>query len=68
LCLFYQATFTTNENKAYLSAVEWKNITISSVKNLSIKTDWREIIYQMQKDYRQHNHDDDYALKIISNN
>ena len=30
--------------------------------------DWREIIYQMALDYRQHNHDDDFLLKIRENN
>lgn len=29
--------------------------------------DWREIIYQMAKDYNKHNHDDDYALVIARN-
>lgn len=33
-----------------------------------INTDWREIIFQMQKDYRKHNHDDDFELQIIKNN
>lgn len=31
-------------------------------------TDWREIIFQMQKDFRKHHRDDDFALKIIKNN
>ena len=30
--------------------------------------DWREIIFQMQKDYRKHNHDDDFEIKLIQNN
>lgn len=30
--------------------------------------DWRELIFQMQADYRKHNHDDDFELKIITNN
>ena len=31
------------------------------------KTDWRELIYQMALDYRKHNHDDDFALRIVQN-
>lgn len=30
--------------------------------------DWRELIFQMQKDYRKHNRDDDFELRIIQNN
>lgn len=30
--------------------------------------DWRELIYQMALDYRQHNHDDDFLIRIRENN
>ena len=30
--------------------------------------DWREIIYQMAKDYRKHNHDDDFLINVRENN
>ena len=30
--------------------------------------DWREIIYQMALDFRLHNHDDDYLVKVNNNN
>ena len=30
--------------------------------------DWREIIFQMALDYRKHNHDDDFYLKVRTNN
>lgn len=30
--------------------------------------DWREIIYQMAKDYYQHNHDDDFEVQVQLNN
>lgn len=33
-----------------------------------IVVDWREIIYQMSKDYYQLNHKDDFELMIIDNN
>ena len=33
-----------------------------------LQTDWREIIYQMQKDYRKHNREDNFQLQIIKNN
>lgn len=32
------------------------------------EVDWREIIFQMQKDYRQHHFEDDFTLKISQNN
>lgn len=34
----------------------------------SIGCDWREIIFQMAKDYRRHNHEDDFEVKIINAN
>ena len=30
--------------------------------------DWREIIFQMALDYRKHNHDDDFYIKLRNNN
>lgn len=30
--------------------------------------DWREIIYQMAKDYRKHNHEDDFLVRLRDNN
>ena len=30
--------------------------------------DWRELIYQMAKDYYDHNHDDDYEIQLYKNN
>lgn len=30
--------------------------------------DWRELIFQMQADYRKHNHDADFEFKIASQN
>ena len=30
--------------------------------------DWRELIYQMAQDYMEHNHDDDYEIKLYKNN
>lgn len=30
--------------------------------------DWRELIYQMELDYRKHNHDQDFHLQIRTNN
>lgn len=36
--------------------------------NNTTAVDWRELIYQMALDYRKHNHDEDYHVKIIQNN
>lgn len=30
--------------------------------------DWREIIYQMAKDYRKHNHEDNFYVRVRQNN
>lgn len=30
--------------------------------------DWRELIYQMAKDYYDHNHEDEFELKLYNNN
>ena len=30
--------------------------------------DWRELIYQMALDYRKHNHDDDFEVRVAENN
>lgn len=34
----------------------------------AIEVDWRELIYQMAKDYRKYNHIDNFELKIIEAN
>lgn len=39
----------------------------SSISGDAHETDWREIIYQMAKDYNAHNAEDDYAIKLIEN-
>ena len=41
---------------------------IDDNENIYYQVDWREIIYQMQKDYYQHNHDDDFTVQITRNN
>ena len=40
----------------------------ANVKIIYNKVDWREIIYQMAKDYYKHNQDLNFAQKIIDNN
>ena len=40
---------------------------LDSLENIII-CDWREIIYQMAKDYRKHNHEDDFYIQIRENN
>ena len=40
----------------------------TGTKILYKKVDWREIIFQMQKDFRKHHREDDFILKIIENN
>lgn len=38
------------------------------LSNNYIECDWREIIYQMAKDYRKHNHEDDFYVQVRINN
>ena len=42
--------------------------SISINDNNAIICDWREIIYQMAKDYRKHNHEDDFYVQVRKNN
>lgn len=42
--------------------------SISINDNSVIICDWREIIYQMAKDYRKHNHEDDFYVQVRKNN
>ena len=42
--------------------------SISINDNNVIICDWREIIYQMAKDYRKHNHEDDFYVQVRKNN
>lgn len=37
-------------------------------ENTFVEVDWREIIYQMAKDYFKHNQDDDFLYRIKMNN
>lgn len=51
--------YKTYDDKVYYTS----DLTIPKEEDW-IETDWREIIYQMAKDYNKHNHDDDYSLQI----
>ena len=53
--------YAIDEKPSYYKAYDGTVYTTDNV-------DWREIIFQMQKDYRQHHFDDDFMLKIIENN
>lgn len=49
-----------------ISAAVEESIAIN--ENDCIICDWREIIYQMAKDYRKHNHEDDFYVQVRKNN
>lgn len=49
-----------------ISAAIEDNIEIN--KTNCVICDWREIIYQMAKDYRKHNHEDDFYVQVRKNN
>ena len=45
-----------------------KDISRDLINGTARKVDWREIIYQMAKDYYKHHLEDDYAIKLRRNN
>ena len=52
-------------------AIDKKPVSYTNFDNNSFTTptyDWRELIYQMAQDYKKHNRDNDFALKIAENN
>lgn len=49
-----------------ISATVEESIAIND--NSCVICDWREIIYQMAKDYRKHNHEDDFYVQVRKNN
>lgn len=81
--VYYKSISVTEEelmsyNKKYdlqtlgqTSKIYWYNIQPKNSEDEDceiIECDWREIIFQMQKDYRKYNHLDDFNLKIIEAN
>lgn len=59
--LLIHMRYAIDEKPSYYQAYDGIIYTTADV-------DWREIIFQMQKDYRQHHFDDDFILRIIENN
>lgn len=59
------------EDFAYYTTEEIEQIAENynyRIINRTANCDWREIIFQMALDYRRHNHDDDFSLKLRENN
>ena len=50
----------------YISASKYRTYTINS--DVFIECDWREVIYQMAKDYYRYNHLDNFELKVTAAN
>lgn len=46
------------------SKVYWYQEQPENVDEKAVECDWREIIFQMQADYRKYNHLDDFYLKV----
>ena len=66
-CSHTYSWFVDQANQQGISTYFYKPTIPDSVITTD-KYDWREIIFQMQKDYRKHHRDDDYALQIKANN
>jgi hypothetical protein len=60
----YGTTLKGQESVEYLYGNKYSIIE----GNKKIYCDWREIIYQMAKDYFKYNHLDDFELKVIAAN
>ena len=61
---FYLPNFPiTPRNEASEAAIQ----ELDELDSITI-CDWREIIYQMAIDYRQHNHDDDFTVNVKMQN
>lgn len=45
-----------------------RTLTIHNVSSVDSYVDWRELIYQMAKDYRRYNHLDNFAQKVATAN
>lgn len=72
--LMVHARYAIDEKPVYYKTYEDDKVfyTDNLPSNISIgdnwkKVDWREIIYQMAKDYDKYNREDDYSLKIAEN-
>lgn len=67
---FYNPRFYFNENAMGDEDIELKKeqISIENGDENYHRVDWREIIFQMSKDYKKHMHDDDFYVKISQNN
>lgn len=50
----------------YISASQYRTYTINN--DIFIECDWREVIYQMAKDYFKYNHLDSFELKVSQAN
>ena len=53
---------------SYNTATKILTIHNVSIVSLDSYTDWRELIYQMAKDYRRYNHLDNFAQKVATAN
>ena len=62
--IYYRSFGTKNEKGEIIQGPAF-----CTQKHVDAKVvDWREIIFQMQKDYRKHNHEDDFEVQLIKNN
>ncbi len=63
--LFNNKENATEEEREQIYAANGYRHVVRKAKNL---VDWREIIFQMALDYRKHNHEDDFYLKVRTTN
>lgn len=67
---FYNPRFYFNEHNMgdELTELKKEQLSIDNKDEKYHQVDWRELIYQMSKDYKRHMHDDDFYVKISQNN
>ena len=66
---FYNPNFPFNESFEKMVEEKIDIVYEDFILNGGINiVDWREIIYQMAKDFYKHNQDDDFLIKVANNN
>ena len=67
-CTAHLYSYFTDRAKDGIRSYIYDPTIPANVKLIYTKTDWREIIYQMAKDYFKHGQEDDFEIRIAQNN
>lgn len=67
-CTAHRYSYFTDRAKDGIRSYIYDPTIPEAVKLIYNKVDWREIIYQMAKDYYKHGQEDDFEIQIAKNN